>query len=146
MSSYLRVGALVEITPTADGIVPESLLSLAYRASENALIVLAHRGVTARQIDHVLDRIVATYGLRTNGVIYADATNVGATIDMAHRARVVIAATPAFQEVLAEAGISFFRVSDAPEALEQVRGAAAEASPAQLVPARSAAWQAHAAT
>jgi hypothetical protein len=117
MSQYRRIGAFVEITPGTDGSIPESLLALAYGASESAFVVLAHSGVSARAIDRFLDRIVPRYGVRANGVIYADASDAAGAIDLARQARVVIAATPALQAALTEAGIAFVSESEASDVL-----------------------------
>ncbi|MGQ0714523.1 MAG: hypothetical protein ACT4PJ_12450 [Gemmatimonadaceae bacterium] len=118
MSSFLRVGALVEIAPAPDGAISESLLALAYAASESSFVMLAHRGVSARVIDRTLDRIVPRYGLRANGVIYIDGIDTSAVVELARKARVVIACTPSLQLGLSQAGIAFTDEKGAVEALD----------------------------
>ncbi len=136
MSTYLRIGALVEVVAAADGSVSESLLGSAYGASDDSFIVLAHRGVSARTIDGILDRIVARHGLRANGVIYADGEDVRATVELARRARVIIAETPTFQEALSAAGLPFFPATQAAEAFARVRRSESALRDGERAPAR----------
>jgi hypothetical protein len=118
MNSFLRIGALVEIVAGADGSVSERLLALAYRASELDFVVLALRGTDARTVDRTLDRVVARYGIRANGVVYADAGDAASILSFARRARVVIANSPELQAELVVAGIPYFNQDEAVQALE----------------------------
>lgn len=121
MSSIQRIGALVEIVAAADGSVSDRLLALAYGASESSFIVLAHNGISARAVDRLLDRIVTRYGIRANGVIYADAANPHLVMSFARRAGVVVAESEALRDLFTCAGIAFCRVADAPHVLGSLR-------------------------
>jgi hypothetical protein len=89
--------AVIEISPQADGQLPTELILAAYRASERGPIVFVLRGVTAADIDRILDDLVPLLPVSIPGVKYVDIKNEGAILDAVSEAGMIFADTDHFR-------------------------------------------------
>lgn len=103
----LRPSTLVEIAHGADGQVPVSLISAAYQASRAAYVMLVLNSVTPREVDDVLDSVVARCGHTYRGLVYARLQDESTVLPVAASADRVFAASDAFRASLASCGIAF---------------------------------------
>jgi len=118
-----KVAALLEIGRKANGEIPASLISAAYRASRSTSIMLALDAVSPAEVDEVLDPVVARNGYDVCGVLYVKVSDDAALTGAASAAR-VFASSHGFRAKLAERGIAFQDVSEAEFALTTDSGKA----------------------
>jgi len=102
----MKVEGVVEIAPAPLGELSTRLLSSAYRASRNALIMLVVDRPTLREADRFLDDVVAAEGNEFTGVVYADLADEQRVADAARGASFVVASTDRFRSRLAAEGIA----------------------------------------
>jgi hypothetical protein len=112
-----QVAALLEIRRDHLGQIPRSLISTAYRASRRHPVMLVLDAVTPREIDAVLDPVVADTFRDYRGVIYARSGDDSAILAGAVGASRVFASSPAFRAKLESWGIAFEDVARAEPAL-----------------------------
>jgi hypothetical protein len=113
----LQVATLLEIRRKANGDMPASLISAAYRASRSTPVMLVLDSVSPRDVDRVLDPIVARVGYDHRGVIYASMRDESTVLSMAESAGAVYAASEGFRSKLEARGIGFKDVADAESSL-----------------------------
>jgi hypothetical protein len=65
----LRLAAVIEVRPDPEGQAPGGLIKAAYRASCEGTVVLVLNGVSAAQVDRVLDSVVPEVR-EVAGVVY----------------------------------------------------------------------------
>jgi hypothetical protein len=116
-SSPTQISTLLEIRRSAGGEIPEALISAAYLASASATVMLVLDSVSPSEVDAVLDPVVAGAGRYHRGVVYANARDDAAILNVAAAASRVFAASPAFRAKLASRGIAFEDVSRAESVL-----------------------------
>jgi Tfp pilus assembly protein FimT len=118
MSQAFHVATLLEIGRKANGEIPESLISAAYRASRSRPVMLVLDAVTPREVDELLDPVVARSGRNHRGVVYASLRDDnGVVLNSAAAAGRVFAASDVFRAKLASRGIAFNDVAEAEQAL-----------------------------
>ena len=108
-----QVAALLEIGRKADGEIPGSLISAAYRASRSRPVMLVLHSVSPREVDQLLDPVVAGAGRDHRGVVYANLSDDAVVLDTAASADKVFASSQAFRAKLASRGIAFRDVAEA---------------------------------
>src|SRR5688572_9229520 len=108
----LQVTTLLEIGRRANGEMPASLISAAYRASRSTPVMLVLDSVSPGEVDRVLDPVVARTGRQHRGVIYASSEDT-TVLNVAAAASRVFAASESFRAKLTSRGISFLDVSEA---------------------------------
>jgi hypothetical protein len=114
----LHVATLLEIGRKANGEIPESLISAAYRASRSRPVMLVLDAVTPWEVDELLDPVVARSGRNHRGVVYANLRDDnGLVLNSAAAAGRVFAASDVFRAKLASRGIAFKDVAEAEQAL-----------------------------
>jgi hypothetical protein len=96
----MAVEAVLEIVTEPGRELPSALIEAAYSASRAGIVVLALRGVTPDIVDRVLDPLVVDIGREIHGVVYIDANDLASVVDVATRARLVMAVSPELRESL----------------------------------------------
>lgn len=102
----MKIEGVVEIAPAPLGELSTRLLSSAYRASRNALIMLVVDRPTLHEADRFLDHVVAIEGNDVKGVVYADLADEHTVAEAARGASFVVASTDRFRSRLAAQGIA----------------------------------------
>lgn len=125
--SPFRVSTLVEIGRGANGDVPVDLISAAYRASREDHVMLVLDSVTPAEVDQLLDSVVARYGHRHCGIVYARMQDESEVLNVAATASRVFAMSEGFRAKLASGGIPYEDLAAAEQAL------AVEPEPGQAV-------------
>ena len=115
-----RVSTLLEIGRTANGEIPESLISAAYNAGRSTPVMLVLDSVSPAEVDRLLDPAVKRSGLGHRGVVYANLRDEGAVLNVAASASTVFAASERFRAKLVSRGIPFRDVSEAEPVLSGV--------------------------
>jgi hypothetical protein len=108
-----EVVTLLEIGRKPSGEIPASLIRAAYRASHSRPVMLVLDSVSPREVDLLLDPVVARSGRNHRGVMYASLRNEGEVLNVAAAASRVFAASQTFRAKLASRGIKFSDVSEA---------------------------------
>lgn len=109
----VQVATLLEIGRKADGEIPGSLISAAYRASRSSRVMLVLHSVSPKEVDQLLDPVVARAGREHRGVVYASLSDESAVLDTAASADRVFASSQAFRAKLTSRGIAFKDVAEA---------------------------------
>jgi hypothetical protein len=117
MRAPANVATILEIGRRPNGEIPASLISAAYRASRETPVMLVLDSVSPREVDQLLDPVVARNGREHRGVVYASMRDENAVLDVAAGASRVFAASAGFRAKLASHGIAFRDVSEAEPAL-----------------------------
>ncbi len=112
------VAALLEIGRDDAGRIPDALLSAAYRASRQKPVMLVLNAVSAREVDAVLDPLVANTYREHRGVMYVEASDDKAVLTCAASATRVFAGSARFRAKLRSWGIPFEDVSKAEPLLD----------------------------
>lgn len=90
----MALAALIEIVPTADGVLPHELIADAYRSSVADPVALVFDDALVRAVDRVLDALVPLLPLGIPGVRYVSAADVAQVAHLARQARVVVLQSP----------------------------------------------------
>ena len=115
----MQVATLLEIERQADGAIPASLITAAYRASRLTPVMLVLDSVSTVEVDRLLDPVVEGAGRHHRGVVYARLADDAIVLESAAAASSVFASSEGFRAKLASRGIDFRDVSEAELALGQ---------------------------
>jgi hypothetical protein len=116
-STARRVAAILEIRRCANGELPTSLISAAYRASQFKPVMLVLDSVSPEEVDNVLDPIVAASRHHLCGVIYVRKNDEAAVLTSVGNAVPVFASSEDLCAKLAARGIAFDDVVNAEDLL-----------------------------
>ena len=120
----MQFAALVEVAPTADGVLPVELIRKAYRASIRGTVGLVVPRYERARVDRVLDDVVPAMPLDVSGVWYVDGADRVRVASVALRAGIVIATSPALRALLAERRVTCHPVSALDALIEPASGPA----------------------
>ena len=116
------VAALLEIGRETDGSLPGQLITAAYRASRSQPVMLVLDEVTPREVDAVLDSMVASTYRDHRGVIYARSGDDQEVLAVAASASRVFARSAQLRAKLSSWGIPYEDTSRAAVRLDQEPG------------------------
>ena len=108
-----KLAAVVEIGRDNAGRIPEELISASYRASRKKTVMLVLDAISPREVDAVLDPVVADTYREHCGVIYAQVSDDQAVLTGAVTASRVFAASAYLRAKLDSWGIRFEDISQA---------------------------------
>jgi hypothetical protein len=124
--------AVVEIERTSAGGVPSDLVRLAYTASRRGCIALLLNGVTAEEVDAVVDDLVPTMPLSIPGLLYIDARNFALLAEASSEAAMIFVSEATRLRCAVSLGLQRFGVRQLQTASEALGRIARPARIAEL--------------